>query len=105
MVATTADVQANGDMLISLVLCSFGHPFVTPVHLPLICTQEWYMDNLTDKQSGLRQRIGSKKAKFILNNINYLLHLKNHYSTQSMPGQLQSHFIYTSDTAEGFNQT
>lgn len=61
MAAATADVQANGDLLISVVLCSFGNPFVRPVHLPLICTRERYMDNLTGKQNGIRQRIGSKK--------------------------------------------
>lgn len=61
MAAATADVQANGDLLISVVLCSFGNPFVRPVHLPLTCTQERYMDNLTEKQNGIRQRIESKK--------------------------------------------
>lgn len=53
MAAATADTQANGDLPISALLCSFGHPCVRPVHLPLICTQETYMNS--EKQSGLRQ--------------------------------------------------
>lgn len=63
------------------------------------------MDNLTEKPNDTRQRIGSKKQHLKFNNRNYLLHLKNHYNTQSMAGQLQSHFTCTYSTAEGFNQT
>lgn len=99
MAAATADTQANGDLPFSALLCSFGHPCVRPVHLPLICNQETYMNS--EKQSGLRQKIGSRKHHLKLNNINYLLH----YGTQSMPGQLQSHFTSTYNTAEGFNLT
>lgn len=76
MAAATAVIQANRDLLIWIVFCSFEQPFVRPVYLPLMCTQERYMDNLTEKQNGIRQRIGNKKHDLKLNNRNYLLHLK-----------------------------
>lgn len=56
-----ADVQAEGVLLISVALCSFGNPFVRLIHLPFNMHQERYMGDLTEQWNAKRYRTGSKK--------------------------------------------